>query len=292
MLTTDPEGRASTWPTKADLAPLPREPGRVRRRLRAGGGSPTASRTWASSSATGLEVPQEELLLWQDPLPAATGEPIGADDVATLKQAIADTDLTVMLVKAAQRPRRRSAAATSVAAPTVPGARLSRRAAGTSTTLPSSRPSCAPRGIHTDFNGRGGRAVSLLTSSSSAATSRSSRPLQPAGSPSRCCSVQWVDASQEETDAESFGYLEPKHDGFRNYRAGPRARRVPPRRPRQPARPLGSADDRPRRRPARPRANTGGLTLGVLTDCPGTLTNDFFVNLLESALRGAHGQGG
>ena len=42
----------------------------------------------------GPEVPQEELL-WQDPLPAATGEPIGADDVATLKQAIADSDLTV-----------------------------------------------------------------------------------------------------------------------------------------------------------------------------------------------------
>ena len=56
------------------------------------------------------------------------------------------------------------------------------------------------------------------TSSSSAATSRSSRLLPQAASPSRCpFRAGRVDASQEQTDVESFGYLEPKHDGFRNY---------------------------------------------------------------------------
>ncbi len=49
----------------------------------------------------GPEVPQEELL-WQDPLPEATGEPVTPDDVAALKQQIADTGLdTAALVKAA-----------------------------------------------------------------------------------------------------------------------------------------------------------------------------------------------
>ena len=91
------------------------------------------------------------------------------------------------------------------------------------------------------------------------------------------------DATQETTDVESFAYLEPSADGFRNY--------------------LGKASELPAEFKLIDRANlltlsgpeltvlVGGLrvlganyqgsALGVLTDSPGKLTNDFFVNLLD-----------
>ena len=91
-----------------------------------------------------------------------------------------------------------------------------------------------------------------------------------------------TDASQEQTDVESFGYLEPAADGFRNY--------------------VGKSSILPAEYLLLDRANlltlsapemtvlVGGLrvlgatydgsSLGVLTDRPGTLSNDFFVNLL------------
>jgi catalase-peroxidase len=91
------------------------------------------------------------------------------------------------------------------------------------------------------------------------------------------------DATQETTDVESFAYLEPSADGFRNY--------------------LGKGSELPAEFKLIDRANLltlsapemtvliGGLRvlganykgspLGVLTDKPGTLTNDFFVNLLD-----------
>ena len=92
-----------------------------------------------------------------------------------------------------------------------------------------------------------------------------------------------ADASQEQTDADSFAALEPTADGFRNYlRAGhrlpaeylllDRANLLTLSAPEMTVlvgglRVLG--------------ANSGGSTLGVLTDTPGVLTNDFFVNLLD-----------
>ncbi|MEZ5131067.1 catalase/peroxidase HPI [Mycolicibacterium sp.] len=91
------------------------------------------------------------------------------------------------------------------------------------------------------------------------------------------------DATQEMTDVESFSYLEPKADGFRNYR--------------------GKGSEMPAEFQLLDRANLLGLSapemtvligglrvlgtnfqgseLGVLTDRPGTLSNDFFVNLLD-----------
>jgi catalase-peroxidase len=92
-----------------------------------------------------------------------------------------------------------------------------------------------------------------------------------------------ADASQEQTDVESFAVLEPKADGFRNYSSyGPdcpaehllieRARLLRLTAPEMTVligglRALG--------------ANTGSSDLGVFTKRPGTLTNDFFVNLLD-----------
>jgi catalase-peroxidase len=91
------------------------------------------------------------------------------------------------------------------------------------------------------------------------------------------------DATQEQTDVESFAYLEPSADGFRNY--------------------LGKGSELPAEYKLIDRANlltlsapemtvlVGGLrvlganyqgsSLGVLTDNPGSLSNDFFVNLLD-----------
>ena len=94
-----------------------------------------------------------------------------------------------------------------------------------------------------------------------------------------------TDATQEQTDVDSFSYLEPKADGFRNY--------------------LGKGGELPAEYRLIDKANlltltapemtvlVGGLrvlganhqnsTAGVLTDKPGTLTNDYFVNLLDMA---------
>ena len=73
-----------------------------------------------------------------------------------------------------------------------------------------------------------------------------------------------TDASQEQTDADSFAALEPTADGFRNYlrRGAPAAGRVPPARPREPADPQRARDDRPRRRPARPGRERQAVVAG------------------------------
>lgn len=161
----------------------------------------------------------------------------------------------------------------------------SRRAAGTSTTPPSLATVLRVlEGIQADFNGRGGATVSLadlIVLGGNVAVE------QAAAAGGVTVEVPFragrVDATQEQTDVESFGYLEPKHDGFRNYVGKPgrvpaeyllldRANLLGLSAPQMTVlvgglRVLG--------------ANTGGSTTGVLTDRVGTLTNDFFVNLLE-----------
>ena len=93
-----------------------------------------------------------------------------------------------------------------------------------------------------------------------------------------------MDASQEQTDVESFAPLEPRADGFRNYVSGKR----------QFMQPEEALVDRAQLlRLTAPEmtvligglrvfgANTGNSKHGVFTTKPGTLTNDFFVNLLD-----------
>ena len=92
-----------------------------------------------------------------------------------------------------------------------------------------------------------------------------------------------TDASQEDTDVETFAVLEPRADGFRNYL-----------RPGEKLQPETLLLDRANLlRLTAPEmtvlvgglralgANAGGSTAGVFTDRPGTLTTDFFVNLLD-----------
>ena len=92
-----------------------------------------------------------------------------------------------------------------------------------------------------------------------------------------------VDASQEQTDVESFEALEPKADGFRNYvKAGvPAPGRVPAHRPRQPAHPERARDDGARWWSARARRQLRRLLDRRPHRHAGRLTNDFFVNLLD-----------
>ena len=99
-----------------------------------------------------------------------------------------------------------------------------------------------------------------------------------------------TDADQASTDIESFGYLEPKADGFRNYFNAESAYRSPTEML------VDRADQLNLTVPEMAvlvgglralDANTGGAQHGVLTDRPGTLSNDFFVNLLDMSTRWA-----
>jgi len=92
-----------------------------------------------------------------------------------------------------------------------------------------------------------------------------------------------TDASQEQTDTETFSVLEPRADGFRNYLRG--GEKLPPE-----TLLLDRANLLTLTAPEMTvlvgglralGANAGGSTAGLLTDRPGTLTTDFFVNLLD-----------
>jgi catalase-peroxidase len=96
-----------------------------------------------------------------------------------------------------------------------------------------------------------------------------------------------ADASQEQTDVVSVAFLEPKADGFRNY-YGDGAKLSPT------AALVDRASLLTLTVPEMTalvggmralNANTGGSAHGVLTDKPGTLTNDFFVNLLDMSTK-------
>jgi catalase-peroxidase len=235
----------------------------------------------------GPEVPQETLL-WQDPVPAAVGELVGADDVAALKQQVLDSGLTVpQLVATAW-----ASASTYRGSDKRGGANGARLRLEPQNGWEVNTPDeLAPvlrtlEGIQQDFNAahEGGPQVSLADVIVLAGCAGVEKAAKDAGhdvevpfSPGR------TDATQEWTDVESFSSLEPTADGFRNY--------------------LGKGHRLPTEYLLLDRANlltltapemavlvgglrvldanTGRSQLGVLTTTPGTLTNDFFVNLLD-----------
>ncbi len=235
----------------------------------------------------GPEVPAEQLL-WQDPLPARTYETVGAAEVADLKARVLASGLSVSeLVSVAW------AAASSFRGSDKRGGANGGRIRlqpqiGWEVNEPD-RLTAVLRtleGIRRSFNeGRSdGRQVSvadLVVLAGGAAVEKAAKEagfdVEVPFTPGR------VDASQEQTDVESFAALEPTADGFRNY--------------------LGKGNRLPAEYLLLDRANlltlsapemtvlVGGLrvlganhgqsSLGVLTDTPGVLTNDFFVNLLD-----------
>ncbi|MER5668155.1 catalase/peroxidase HPI [Streptomyces mirabilis] len=232
----------------------------------------------------GPEVP-EETLLWQDPLPEAEGEAIGADDVTALKAKILDSGLTVpQLVSTAW-----ASASTFRGSDKRGGANGARIRLEPQRGWEANDPDQLAavlrtlEGIQREFN-TGAKKVSLadlIVLGGSAAVEKAAKDaghdVEVPFTPGR------VDATDEHTDAESFAALEPTADGFRNY--------------------LGKGNRLPAEYLLLDRANlltlsapeltvlVGGLRVlganhqqsahGVLTATPGTLTNDFFVNLLD-----------
>jgi len=235
----------------------------------------------------GPEVPAEELI-WQDPVPAVTHELIGDADAAALKSQVLASGLTVrQLVSAAW-----ASASTFRGSDKRGGANGGRIALEPQSGWEINEPDQLAvvlrtlNGIRQSFNSAqsGGKQVSLadlIVLAGGAGVEEAARqagfsvtvPFRPGRG----------DARQEQTDVESFAVLEPAADGFRNYQ--------------------GKGSRLPAEYLLLDRANlltlsapemtvlVGGLRVlganyqqspaGVFTSSPGTLTNDFFVNLLD-----------
>ncbi|KQY60048.1 hydroperoxidase [Aeromicrobium sp. Root495] len=233
----------------------------------------------------GPEVPSEELL-WQDPVPAAEGAPLTNADVSAVKDAVAATDLSISdLVSVAW-----ASASTFRISDMRGGANGARIRLQPQASWEVNNPDELARvlgvleQVQADFNAKGGAHLSLADLIVIAGNVGVEKAAQAAG---HDVTVPFrggrTDATQEQTDVESFAWLEPRADGFRNYEA--KGNRLP-------AEYLlidrGNLLDL-----TAPELTVlvGGLRvlganydrsdLGVLTDRPGQLTNDFFVNLLE-----------
>ncbi|MEV4756901.1 catalase/peroxidase HPI [Micromonospora sp. NPDC049559] len=235
----------------------------------------------------GPEVPTETLV-WQDPIPAVDHELVDADDIAALKAQILDSGLTVsQLVSTAW-----ASASTFRGGDKRGGANGARirlePQRGWEVNNPDELATVLRtlEGIQQSFNASqtGGKKISLadlIVLAGGAGVEQAARNAGFAGevpfTPGR------MDATQEQTDVESFAAMEPTADGFRNY--------------------LGKGHRLPAEFLLVDRANlltlsapemtvlVGGLRVlgatyqqsphGVFTATPGALTNDFFVNLLD-----------
>ncbi|HLU31147.1 MAG TPA: catalase/peroxidase HPI [Acidimicrobiia bacterium] len=240
-----------------------------------------------ASRYLGPEVPDEELI-WQDPVPAVDHELVDADDITALKNQILESGLSV-------------SALVSTAWASASTYRDSDKRGGAN----GARIRLAPQkdwdvnspdelavvldkleAIRADFNASqdGDKRVSLadlIVLGGCAAVEQAARsagyPVEVPFAPGR------TDASQEQTDVEAFAVLEPTADGFRNYS-----------RPGDKRRPEELMVDRASlmsMTAPEMTALVGGLRVlganhartrhGVFTDRPESLTNDFFVNLID-----------
>lgn len=227
----------------------------------------------------GEEVPSEELI-WQDPVPAHEGDVIGDKEIAALKEQILASDLSVsQLVNTAW-----------ASASTFRGSDLRGGANG-------ARINLAPQ-KDWDINTSSGVADVIAKLDSIRENSGFNVSLADMIVLGGCAAIEKAsgasvpftpgrtDATQEHTDVDSFEVLEPKFDGFRNYKntRDPRsteallvdkAQLLTLSSPEMTVLVGGlrSLD-----------ANAGSSKHGVLTDNPGTLNNDFFVNILDMGI--------
>ena len=235
----------------------------------------------------GPEVPKEELI-WQDPVPKVDHKLIGKDDIAALKKKILASGLSVsQLVSTAW-----ASASTFRGSDKRGGANGARIRLAPQKSWKVNEPAKLAKvlkvleGIQKDFNSSqsGGKKVSLADLIVLGGCAAVEQAAKSAGfnvtvpfTPGR------TDASQEQTDASSFAVLEPKTDGFRNYFAHgqdpvvehllvDRAQLLTLTAPEMTVLVGGLRAL---------NANHGQSKHGVFTDRPGTLTNDFFVNLLD-----------
>lgn len=234
----------------------------------------------------GPEVPEEDLI-WQDPIPAVDHPPIDDGDVANLKQKILASGLTVAeLVQTAW-----ASASTFRGSDKRGGANGARIRLAPQKDWEVNQPEQLARvlavyeGVKMDFDGAAqGKKVSIADLIVLGGTAAVEKAAREAGhdvavpfAPGR------ADATQEQTDAASFEPLEPKADGFRNYLSVrfsvPTEELLVDR-----AQLLGLSAPEMTVLVGGLRvlgANHGNSPHGVLTDRPGQLTNDFFVNLLD-----------
>ena len=235
----------------------------------------------------GPEVPQEDLI-WQDPIPAVNHPLVEEQDIASLKEKILASGLTVSAL----------VATAWASASTFRGSDFRGGANGARIRLAPqkdwrvnnpvqlSKVLDALTAVQKEFNesANGGKKISmadLIVLGGAAAIEKAAKDaghdIKVAFTPGR------TDASQEQTDVESVGYLEPRADGFRNYRQ--------------------SKSDVPTESLLIDKAqlltltapeltvlvggmrvlntNFDGSSYGVFTETPGKLTNDFFVHLLD-----------
>ena len=236
----------------------------------------------------GPEVPSEELI-WQDPIPAVDHELVDDADVEALKSKILASGLSISeLVSTAW-----ASASTFRGSDMRGGANGARIRLAPQKDWEVNQPAQLARvievleAIQSDFNS-GGKRISLADLIVLAGGVAVQEAAKKAGveislpfTPGR------MDASQEQTDADSFGVMEPPSDGFRNYLKKrysvstealliDRAQLLTLTGPEMTVlvgglRVLG--------------ANHGQSNHGVFTEAPETLTNDFFVNLLDMSVK-------
>ncbi len=234
----------------------------------------------------GPEVPKEQLI-WQDPVPAVNHELVGEQDIASLKSKILAAGLsTSQLVATAW-----ASASTYRDSDKRGGANGARIRLAPQKDWEANQPAELAKvlqkldGIKEEFNAKSGKKkvslADLIVLGGCAAVEEAAKKaghnVKVPFSPGR------TDASQEQTDVEAFAVLEPVADGFRNFaRANvvtraeelmlDRAQLLTLTAPEMTVliggmRALGT--------------NFGQTKHGVFTNAPGTLTNDFFANLLD-----------
>lgn len=241
----------------------------------------------------GAEVPKDALI-WQDPIPAVDHKLLEARDIAALKAKLLSSGLTVQqLVKTAW-----ASAASFRGTDMRGGANGARLRLEPQKDWAVNDPQqlaqvlAVLEKVQTDFNKtlRGGKKVSLADVIVLGGAAAIEKAAKDAGftitvpfTPGR------TDASQAQTDADSFAVLEPKADGFRNFYSSDAIYS-----------PAEALVDRANMLTLTvPEmtvlvgglrvldVNSGGSKHGVFTDKPGQLTNDFFVNLLDMSTRWA-----
>jgi catalase-peroxidase len=235
----------------------------------------------------GPEVPSEELT-WQDPIPAVDHALIGEQDIAVLKEKILASGLSIsQLVATAWE-----SAATFRGSDKRGGANGARIRLAPQKDWEANQPAELTKvlrkleAIQTDFNGAqsGGKEVSLADlivlggcAAVEAAAKKAGHNVKVPFSPGR------MDASQAQTDVDSFAVLEPVADGFRNYvRKGHEASAAELLVDRANLMTLTAPEMTVLLGGLRVlNANVGNVQHGVFTKRPETLTNDFFVNLLD-----------
>ncbi len=236
----------------------------------------------------GNEVPKEELI-WQDPVPPVKHKLIGSGDIANLKSKILNSGLTVSeLVRVAW-----AAAGSFRGTDLRGGANGARVRLSPQKEWPINNPEEVTKvvarleSIQKDFN-KGGQKVSLAdlivlggVAAVEKAAKSAGQTIKVSFTPGR------TDASQEQTDVASFAAMEAYADAFRNYYAAGST-----------LAPTQALVDRANLLTLSVpemtvliggmralNANAGQAKHGVLTSKPGTLTNDFFVNLLDMSTK-------